>query len=76
MGLMAWCGVWLMSWCVGVWQQRVQQQRVPTELCFSLDANKQQRQLIAELEDKNRSVGTCLHLLPSKTGCSQVTRKE
>ncbi|XP_062336757.1 dystrobrevin alpha isoform X9 [Osmerus eperlanus] len=36
--------------------QRVQQQRVPTELCFSLDANKQQRQLIAELEDKNREI--------------------
>ncbi|XP_046883831.1 dystrobrevin alpha isoform X14 [Hypomesus transpacificus] len=35
---------------------RVQQQRVPTELCFSLDANKQQRQLIAELEDKNREI--------------------
>uniref|UniRef100_A0A669ETB2 Dystrobrevin n=1 Tax=Oreochromis niloticus TaxID=8128 RepID=A0A669ETB2_ORENI len=31
-----------------------QQQRVPTDLPCSLDANKQQRQLIAELESKNR----------------------
>ncbi|XP_071782548.1 dystrobrevin alpha [Centroberyx gerrardi] len=33
-----------------------QQQRVPTDLCCSLDANKQQRQLIAELENKNREI--------------------
>ncbi|XP_069013617.1 dystrobrevin alpha isoform X5 [Embiotoca jacksoni] len=33
-----------------------QQQRVPTDLPFSLDANKQQRQLIAELESKNREI--------------------
>ncbi|KAF7666276.1 hypothetical protein LDENG_00113670 [Lucifuga dentata] len=34
----------------------VQQQRVPTDLSCSLDANKQQRQLIAELESKNREI--------------------
>nr|XP_057923748.1 dystrobrevin alpha isoform X6 [Doryrhamphus excisus] len=34
----------------------VQQQRVPTDLPCSLDANKQQRQLIAELESKNREI--------------------
>lgn len=34
--------------------QQAQQQRVPTDLPCSLDANKQQRQLIAELESKNR----------------------
>ncbi|XP_072297763.1 dystrobrevin alpha isoform X8 [Eucyclogobius newberryi] len=33
-----------------------QQQRVPTDLPGSLDANKQQRQLIAELESKNREI--------------------
>ncbi|XP_037837785.1 dystrobrevin alpha isoform X7 [Kryptolebias marmoratus] len=33
-----------------------QQQRVPTDLPYSLDANKQQRQLIAELESKNREI--------------------
>ncbi|XP_044223628.1 dystrobrevin alpha isoform X5 [Thunnus albacares] len=33
-----------------------QQQRVPTDLPCSLDANKQQRQLIAELESKNREI--------------------
>ncbi|XP_060900850.1 dystrobrevin alpha isoform X17 [Labrus mixtus] len=33
-----------------------QQQRIPTDLPFSLDANKQQRQLIAELESKNREI--------------------
>uniref|UniRef100_A0A3P9AIJ7 Dystrobrevin n=1 Tax=Esox lucius TaxID=8010 RepID=A0A3P9AIJ7_ESOLU len=32
------------------------QQRVPNDISFSLDANKQQRQLIAELESKNRSI--------------------
>ncbi|XP_029893368.1 dystrobrevin beta isoform X5 [Aquila chrysaetos chrysaetos] len=30
--------------------------RPPTDLCFSFDANKQQRQLIAELENKNREI--------------------
>ncbi|KAM4550941.1 dystrobrevin alpha isoform 7-T7 [Odontesthes bonariensis] len=33
-----------------------QHQRVPTDLPCSLDANKQQRQLIAELESKNREI--------------------
>ncbi|XP_034559852.1 dystrobrevin alpha isoform X2 [Notolabrus celidotus] len=33
-----------------------QQHRVPTDLPCSLDANKQQRQLIAELESKNREI--------------------
>ncbi|XP_032387492.1 dystrobrevin alpha isoform X4 [Etheostoma spectabile] len=33
-----------------------QQQRIPTDLPYSLDANKQQRQLIAELESKNREI--------------------
>ncbi|KAM6918734.1 dystrobrevin alpha isoform 2-T3 [Xenentodon cancila] len=33
-----------------------QQQRVPIDLPCSLDANKQQRQLIAELESKNREI--------------------
>ncbi|XP_024908376.1 dystrobrevin alpha isoform X1 [Cynoglossus semilaevis] len=33
-----------------------QQQRVPKDLPCSLDANKQQRQLIAELESKNREI--------------------
>ncbi|CAN9503507.1 unnamed protein product [Ophioblennius macclurei] len=33
-----------------------QQQRVPTDLPGSLDANKQQRELIAELESKNREI--------------------
>uniref|UniRef100_A0A6Q2WXQ4 Dystrobrevin n=1 Tax=Esox lucius TaxID=8010 RepID=A0A6Q2WXQ4_ESOLU len=35
---------------------QAQQQRVPNDISFSLDANKQQRQLIAELESKNRSI--------------------
>lgn len=35
--------------------QQAQQQRIPTDLPCSLDANTQQRQLIAELESKNRS---------------------
>uniref|UniRef100_A0A3P9AIC3 Dystrobrevin n=1 Tax=Esox lucius TaxID=8010 RepID=A0A3P9AIC3_ESOLU len=30
--------------------------QVPNDISFSLDANKQQRQLIAELESKNRSI--------------------
>ncbi|XP_009576094.1 PREDICTED: dystrobrevin beta-like, partial [Fulmarus glacialis] len=30
--------------------------RPPTDLGFSFDANKQQRQLIAELENKNREI--------------------
>ncbi|XP_077956038.1 dystrobrevin alpha isoform X19 [Gasterosteus aculeatus] len=33
-----------------------QQQRIPTDLPCSLDANTQQRQLIAELESKNREI--------------------
>ncbi|XP_062413645.1 dystrobrevin alpha isoform X3 [Pungitius pungitius] len=33
-----------------------QQQRIPTDLPGPLDANKQQRQLIAELESKNREI--------------------
>ncbi|MEQ2249329.1 hypothetical protein ILYODFUR_028107, partial [Ilyodon furcidens] len=33
-----------------------QQQRVPADPPYSLDANKQQRQLIAELESKNREI--------------------
>ncbi|KAM9719579.1 dystrobrevin alpha isoform 4-T5 [Menidia menidia] len=35
---------------------QAQHQRVPTDLPCSLDANKQQRQLIAELESKNREI--------------------
>ncbi|XP_055739507.1 dystrobrevin alpha isoform X7 [Salvelinus fontinalis] len=37
--------------------QQAQQQRVPNDISFSLDANKQQRQLIAELESKNSCFG-------------------
>ncbi|XP_061835321.1 dystrobrevin alpha isoform X6 [Nerophis lumbriciformis] len=33
-----------------------QQQRVPPDLPYSLDGNKQQKQLIAELESKNREI--------------------
>ncbi|XP_014046600.1 dystrobrevin alpha isoform X13 [Salmo salar] len=36
--------------------QQAQQQRVSNDISFSLDANKQQRQLIAELESKNREI--------------------
>lgn len=32
----------------------LQQQCPPSDLSFNFDANKQQRQLIAELENKNR----------------------
>ncbi|XP_032817302.2 dystrobrevin beta-like isoform X4 [Petromyzon marinus] len=32
------------------------EQRTPTELAFNSDTNKQQRQLIAELENKNREI--------------------
>lgn len=32
----------------------IQQQCPPSDLSFNFDANKQQRQLIAELENKNR----------------------
>ncbi|XP_007886171.1 dystrobrevin alpha isoform X4 [Callorhinchus milii] len=32
------------------------QQRAPADLSFTIDANKQQRQLIAELENKNREI--------------------
>lgn len=35
-------------------RRQAQQQRVPAEPACYLDANKQQRQLIAELESKNR----------------------
>ncbi|MEQ2169975.1 hypothetical protein GOODEAATRI_030470, partial [Goodea atripinnis] len=34
----------------------LQQQCPPTDLSFNFDANKQQRQLIAELENKNREI--------------------
>uniref|UniRef100_A0A8C9V0M1 Dystrobrevin n=1 Tax=Scleropages formosus TaxID=113540 RepID=A0A8C9V0M1_SCLFO len=34
----------------------VSSQRPPTDLSFNFDANKQQRQLIAELENKNREI--------------------
>lgn len=40
-----------------------QQHRVPTDLPCSLDANKQQRQLIAELESKNREILQEIHRL-------------
>ncbi|RXM29249.1 Dystrobrevin alpha [Acipenser ruthenus] len=36
--------------------QQAQQQRAASDIAFTLDANKQQRQLIAELESKNRRV--------------------
>ncbi|XP_066575721.1 dystrobrevin alpha isoform X3 [Amia ocellicauda] len=36
--------------------QQAQQQRAASEIAFTLDANKQQRQLIAELENKNREI--------------------
>lgn len=35
-------------------QQQQPQQRGAPDISFSIDANKQQRQLIAELENKNR----------------------
>lgn len=38
-----------------------QQQCPPTDLTFNFDANKQQRQLIAELENKNRWNLSCDH---------------
>uniref|UniRef100_A0A4W5K2G5 Dystrobrevin n=1 Tax=Hucho hucho TaxID=62062 RepID=A0A4W5K2G5_9TELE len=45
------------SWLVWIpLSQQAQQQRVPNDISFSLDANKQQRQLIAELESKNREI--------------------
>ncbi|KAL2097791.1 hypothetical protein ACEWY4_006998 [Coilia grayii] len=34
----------------------MQPSRMPSDISFSLDANKQQRQLIAELENKNREI--------------------
>ncbi|XP_061109450.1 dystrobrevin alpha isoform X5 [Conger conger] len=37
-------------------QQAAQQQRGTSDIALSLDANKQQRQLIAELENKNREI--------------------
>ncbi|KAJ8333461.1 hypothetical protein SKAU_G00414690 [Synaphobranchus kaupii] len=36
--------------------QQAQQQRGASDIALSLDANKQQRQLIAELENKNREI--------------------
>ncbi|XP_069047608.1 dystrobrevin alpha isoform X11 [Lepisosteus oculatus] len=36
--------------------QQAQQQKAASEIAFTLDANKQQRQLIAELENKNREI--------------------
>ncbi|XP_041102004.1 dystrobrevin alpha-like isoform X28 [Polyodon spathula] len=36
--------------------QQAQQQRAASDIAFTLDANKQQRQLIAELESKNREI--------------------
>ncbi|XP_036374577.1 dystrobrevin alpha isoform X1 [Megalops cyprinoides] len=36
--------------------QQSQQQRATSDIALSLDANKQQRQLIAELENKNREI--------------------
>ncbi|XP_064203141.1 dystrobrevin alpha isoform X3 [Anguilla rostrata] len=36
--------------------QQAQQQRGTSDIALSLDANKQQRQLIAELENKNREI--------------------
>jgi len=35
-------------------QQQQAQQRGAADISFTIDANKQQRQLIAELENKNR----------------------
>ncbi|XP_032298596.1 dystrobrevin alpha isoform X7 [Coturnix japonica] len=37
-------------------QQQQAQQRGATDISFTIDANKQQRQLIAELENKNREI--------------------
>uniref|UniRef100_A0A8B9ZWV8 Dystrobrevin n=1 Tax=Anas zonorhyncha TaxID=75864 RepID=A0A8B9ZWV8_9AVES len=37
-------------------QQQQGQQRGATDISFTIDANKQQRQLIAELENKNREI--------------------
>lgn len=37
-----------------VLQQQPSQQRGASDISFTIDANKQQRQLIAELENKNR----------------------
>ncbi|XP_064409717.1 dystrobrevin alpha isoform X8 [Latimeria chalumnae] len=36
--------------------QQAQQQRATSDITFTIDANKQQRQLIAELENKNREI--------------------
>ncbi|XP_066482755.1 dystrobrevin alpha isoform X8 [Tiliqua scincoides] len=43
-------------------QQQPQQRGVP-DISFSIDANKQQRQLIAELENKNREILQEIHRL-------------
>lgn len=45
-----------------------QQQCPPTDLSFNFDANKQQRQLIAELENKNRYSLSCDHCHTCVTG--------
>uniref|UniRef100_A0A8C6SCJ0 Dystrobrevin n=1 Tax=Neogobius melanostomus TaxID=47308 RepID=A0A8C6SCJ0_9GOBI len=50
---------WLVPWACGaadVWANKTQLQRIPTDLPCSLDTNKQQRLLIAELESKNREI--------------------
>ncbi|XP_048363210.1 dystrobrevin alpha isoform X17 [Sphaerodactylus townsendi] len=44
-------------------QQQQQQQRGAPDISFSIDANKQQRQLIAELENKNREILQEIHRL-------------
>ncbi|XP_053099061.1 dystrobrevin alpha isoform X29 [Hemicordylus capensis] len=43
--------------------QQQQQQRGAPDISFSIDANKQQRQLIAELENKNREILQEIHRL-------------
>uniref|UniRef100_A0A670I6F1 Dystrobrevin n=1 Tax=Podarcis muralis TaxID=64176 RepID=A0A670I6F1_PODMU len=44
-------------------QQQQPQQRGAPDISFSIDANKQQRQLIAELENKNREILQEIHRL-------------
>lgn len=38
----------------GIMNMQTTQQRSVPDIAFTIDANKQQRQLIAELENKNR----------------------
>uniref|UniRef100_A0A8C7MA10 Dystrobrevin n=1 Tax=Oncorhynchus kisutch TaxID=8019 RepID=A0A8C7MA10_ONCKI len=52
---MSWL-VWIPVCKVTVETTSYSQQRVPNDISFTLDANKQQRQLIAELESKNREI--------------------